>query len=88
MLNGWFHGLSWIGLAASNHSMAMYHGKQPTGNTWCKTVEGWHCTVTVKCGMDTATGRVFKYDGNKLPRVVPTHIRSGLVHSLNMIAFK
>ncbi|GMN72212.1 hypothetical protein TIFTF001_056003 [Ficus carica] len=27
MLNGLFHGLSWIGLAASNHSKAMYHGK-------------------------------------------------------------
>ncbi|GMN33971.1 hypothetical protein TIFTF001_041978 [Ficus carica] len=47
MLNDLFHGLSWIGLAASNHSMAMYHGKQPTG-------------------------KVFKYDGNKLSRVVPT----------------
>ncbi|GMN59963.1 hypothetical protein TIFTF001_029069 [Ficus carica] len=48
---------------------------------------------TVKCGMDTATVMVwvrkgFMYDGNKLPRVVPTRTRSGLVHGLNMIAFK
>ncbi|GMN19862.1 hypothetical protein TIFTF001_042937 [Ficus carica] len=43
MLNGLFHGLSWIGLAASNHSKAMYHGKQPIGNTCCETVERWHC---------------------------------------------
>ncbi|GMN19880.1 hypothetical protein TIFTF001_045261 [Ficus carica] len=71
----------------------MYHGKQPTGNTWCKTVEGWHCTATVKCGMDITTVMVwvrksFKYDGNKLPRVVPIRTRSGLVHDLNMIAFQ
>ncbi|GMN61408.1 hypothetical protein TIFTF001_030519 [Ficus carica] len=31
--SGLVHGLSWTGLAASNHSMAMYHGKRPTGNT-------------------------------------------------------
>ncbi|GMN68592.1 hypothetical protein TIFTF001_037647 [Ficus carica] len=33
MLNGLFHGLSWYGLAAFNHSMVMYHSKQPNGNT-------------------------------------------------------
>ncbi|GMN66021.1 hypothetical protein TIFTF001_035093 [Ficus carica] len=43
---------------------------------------------TVKCRMDTATGKVFKYDGNKLPRVIPTRTRLGLIHGLNMIAFK
>ncbi|GMN29183.1 hypothetical protein TIFTF001_050583 [Ficus carica] len=47
MLNGLFHGLSWIGLAISNHSKVMYHvvlaerkltsyvyavGKQPASN--------------------------------------------------------
>ncbi|GMN27382.1 hypothetical protein TIFTF001_041025 [Ficus carica] len=26
MLNDLFHGLTWFGLAASNHYMAMYHG--------------------------------------------------------------
>ena len=29
----------------------------------------------------------FKYDGNNLPRIVPNHIKSGLVQGLNMIAF-
>ncbi|GMN27985.1 hypothetical protein TIFTF001_044181 [Ficus carica] len=43
---------------------------------------------TVKYGMDTTTGKAIKYNGNKLPRVVPTRTRSGLVHGLNMIAFK
>ncbi|GMN28178.1 hypothetical protein TIFTF001_051646 [Ficus carica] len=33
MLNGLFHGLSWYGLAAFNHSMVMYHSKQPNDNT-------------------------------------------------------
>ncbi|GMN49656.1 hypothetical protein TIFTF001_018828 [Ficus carica] len=39
-------------------------------------------TATVKCGMDTATEKFQVCMTSKLPRVVPTRTRSGLVHDL------
>ncbi|GMN54177.1 hypothetical protein TIFTF001_023298 [Ficus carica] len=83
MLDGLFHGLSWIGQAASNHFMAMYHGTC-THNILNIVLTEHKLIIYVH-----AVGKEkFKYDGNKLPRVVPTRTRTGLVHGLNVIAFK
>ncbi|GMN60381.1 hypothetical protein TIFTF001_029470 [Ficus carica] len=64
MLNDLVHGLNWIGLVASTTPWLCTTDVVLTGH---KLITYVHAVGKEK----------FKYDGNKLPRVVPTRTRSG-----------